>query len=44
MPFVGVGPKMWELAGAKAAGVVTHPTNSDPMYLREPHVTLPGGA
>jgi probable F420-dependent oxidoreductase len=35
----GVGPKMWELAGARAAGIVTHPTNSDPLYLRE--VCLP---
>lgn len=35
----GVGPKMWELAGAQAAGIVTHPTNSDPHYLRD--VCLP---
>lgn len=35
----GVGPKMWHLAGARAAGVVTHPTNSDPAYLRD--VCLP---
>jgi probable F420-dependent oxidoreductase len=35
----GVGPKMWQLAGARAAGIVTHPTNSDPRYLRD--VCLP---
>jgi probable F420-dependent oxidoreductase len=35
----GVGPKMWHLAGARAAGIVTHPTNSDPLYLRD--VCLP---
>lgn len=35
----GVGPKMWQLAGRMAAGIVTHPTNSDPLYLRD--VCLP---
>ncbi len=35
----GVGQRMWQLAGRCAAGIVTHPTNSDPEYLRD--VCLP---
>ena len=35
----GVNPGMCRLAGERAAGLVTHPTNSDPRYLRE--VVLP---
>jgi probable F420-dependent oxidoreductase len=30
----GIGPKMWRLAGAKADGIVTHPTSSDPLLLQ----------
>jgi probable F420-dependent oxidoreductase len=30
-----VGPKMSELAGEVADGLMTHPTNSSPRYLRE---------
>lgn len=30
-----VSPGMFELAGERAAGVVTHSTNSDPGYLRD---------
>jgi len=30
-----VNPRMCEVAGALAAGVVTHPTNSSPDYLRD---------
>lgn len=38
--FLGaVNPRMCELAGAVADGVITHSTNSDPAYLRE--VVLP---
>ena len=34
--FLGaVNPRMCELAGELADGVVTHPTNSDPAYLRD---------
>ena len=34
--FLGaVGPKMSELAGEVADGLMTHPTNSSPRYLRE---------
>jgi len=34
--FLGaVGPRMTELAGEVADGVVTHPTNSAPRFLRE---------
>jgi probable F420-dependent oxidoreductase len=34
--FLGaVGPKMTELAGEVADGMMTHPTNSAPRYLRE---------
>ena len=29
----GVNPEMCRLAGSRAAGFVTHPTNSDPRYL-----------
>lgn len=36
----GVGPGMCELAGELADGLLTHPTNSDPRYLRE--VVRPG--
>lgn len=35
----GVGPNMTAVAGEVADGLVTHPTNSAPRYLRE--VTLP---
>ena len=35
----GVGEKMLGLAGTHADGIVTHPTNSNPHYLRE--VCLP---
>lgn len=35
----GVNPKMTRLAGETADGFMTHPTNSDPRYLREK--TLP---
>ncbi len=31
----GVNPEVCRLAGAVAAGFVTHPTNSNPRYLRE---------
>ena len=31
----GVGPKMTELAGEVADGLMTHPTNTSPRYLRE---------
>jgi probable F420-dependent oxidoreductase len=31
----GVGPRMLALAGEVADGLMTHPTNSDPRYLRE---------
>lgn len=34
-----VGPKMTELAGEAADGIMTHPTNSSPRFLRE--VTRP---
>lgn len=34
-----VGPKMTELAGSHADGMVTHPTNTPPRYIRE--VCLP---
>jgi probable F420-dependent oxidoreductase len=37
----GVNPGMCRVAGELAAGLVTHPTNSDPRYLRErvlPHL------
>ncbi|MFP6627312.1 MAG: TIGR03617 family F420-dependent LLM class oxidoreductase [Deltaproteobacteria bacterium] len=30
-----VGPKMAEVAGQVADGLLTHPTNSDPRYVRE---------
>ncbi len=34
--FLGaVGPKMTELAGEVADGLMTHPTNTSPRYLRE---------
>jgi len=34
--FLGaVGPRMTELAGEVADGLMTHPTNSSPRYLRE---------
>jgi probable F420-dependent oxidoreductase len=29
-----VGPRMWRLAGARADGVMTHPTSSDPLLLQ----------
>jgi probable F420-dependent oxidoreductase len=35
----GVNPKICQLAGAKADGFVTHPTNSNPRYLSE--IALP---
>ncbi len=35
----GVNPRMTELAGEVADGMITHPTNTNPRYLRE--VTLP---
>ena len=31
----GVGPRMTTLAGEAADGLITHPTNSHPRYLRE---------
>ncbi len=31
----GIGPKMLALAGEAARGLVTHPTNTAPRYLRE---------
>lgn len=38
--FMGaVGPKMTELAGQLADGMITHPTNTPPRYIRE--VCLP---
>ncbi|TMA32013.1 MAG: LLM class flavin-dependent oxidoreductase [Deltaproteobacteria bacterium] len=38
--FLGaVGPKMTELAGEVSDGLMTHPTNTSPRYLRE--ATLP---
>jgi probable F420-dependent oxidoreductase len=38
--FLGaVGPKMTEMAGEVADGLMTHPTNTSPRYLRE--ATLP---
>lgn len=44
--FLGaVGPKMTELAGEVADGMMTHPTNSAPRYLREAtHPALAAGA
>ncbi|MCZ6713902.1 MAG: TIGR03617 family F420-dependent LLM class oxidoreductase [Deltaproteobacteria bacterium] len=35
----GVGPRMTQLAGEMADGLMTHPTNTSPRYLRE--LTLP---
>ncbi|MEO5840150.1 MAG: TIGR03617 family F420-dependent LLM class oxidoreductase [Acidimicrobiales bacterium] len=35
----GVNPKICRLAGAKADGFITHPTNSNPRYLSE--IALP---
>ncbi|MEO8698091.1 MAG: TIGR03617 family F420-dependent LLM class oxidoreductase [Acidimicrobiales bacterium] len=35
----GVNPKICQLAGAKADGFITHPTNSNPRYLTE--IALP---